>query len=413
MSENNCILELKEVSKAFPGVVALDRVCLKVQQGSVHAIVGENGAGKSTLMKIILGMYHHDSGESYYRGEKVNFQHPNEALNAGIAMIHQELSSALELSVAQNIFLGREITFGKSQLIKKKQMTEHTRDLLKQLGILDIDPDTKMKYLSVAKQQMCEIAKAISYNADLMLMDEPTSAIADQDVLKLFNLIRDLVKRNKTVIYVTHKLDELFSITDYISVFRDGRHIATVPTKSTTREDLIHLMVGREISELFPKEAVDIGEPLLRVEGLSRDGEFDNVSFHVRSGEILGVAGLMGAGRSEIMETIFGVRKKSAGKVFVHGKEIQIRSPGDAIRNGMAFLTEDRKNSGCFLPLSVRVNTFIASINRHSGRLFVNWKKTVESANNMVKALAIKTTSLEEKVSNLSGGNQQKVLVGR
>lgn len=310
MTNDSYILELQDITKIFSGVTALNHVNLKVEKGTVHALVGENGAGKSTLMKIILGLYRQDSGKIVFNGNEVNFTNPNNALQSGIAMIHQELSSALDLTVSQNIFLGKEIVNRKSRILDTKKMVEQTNLLLRKLGITDIDPHMPMKKLSVAKQQMCEIAKAISYNAELILMDEPTSAIADQDVNKLFCIIKELVLKKKTIIYVTHKLDEIFAITDSISVFRDGKHIETIATSETNPTEVVHQMVGRELSDLFPKEVVPIGEDVLRIENLTRKDEFKNINFSVRRGEILGVAGLMGAGRSEIMETIFGIRKR-------------------------------------------------------------------------------------------------------
>jgi ABC-type sugar transport system ATPase subunit len=413
MSEQECLLKVQNVSKSFPGVRALDNISFRVSKGSVHALVGENGAGKSTLMKILLGLYHPDTGKIYFNGEKKHFYHPKDALNAGIAMIHQELSCARELTVAQNIFLAKELTLKHTQFLDKKRMIEQSYELLQRIGIDNIDPNTKIKDLSVAKQQMCEIAKAISYNAALILMDEPTAAIPSNDVLTLFEIIRALKKEGKTIIYVTHKLEEIFEIADKVSVFRNGMHVDTIDTSATNKDALIQMMVGRDIVDLYAKEKANIGDVVLQVENLSCSKKFDNVSFTLKKGEILGVAGLVGAGRSEIMETLFGIRQKKTGKIFISGKEVNIRSPRDAIKNGLAFLTEDRKNSGCFLPLSVRINTYIASIKQHSGRLFVRRKKTVESTKQMIDALSIKVSSMEDQINNLSGGNQQKVLVAR
>lgn len=412
MQENDYIIELRGITKAFPGVVALDNVNLKVRKGTVHAVVGENGAGKSTLMKVLHGIYRPDSGSVVYKNEERHFKGPNDALNAGIAMIHQELSVAMDLSVAENIFLGKEITAGRSNFLRKKEMIRRTIELFKDLE-LDINPAIKMKYLSVAKQQMCEIAKAISYHADVIIMDEPTSAITESEVAHLFRIIRNLVQKGISVIYISHKMDEIFEITDEISVYRDGRFIDTLVTKEAQRDRLIELMVGREIKDLFPKGPAQIGETILKVENLTRRGEFEGISFELRRGEILGVAGLMGAGRSEIMETLFGIRKKTSGEIYVRGQKVEIRHPRDAIRQKIALLTEDRKSSGCFLPLSVRVNTVIAAIQKCSSGIFIKKKKTYEIAQEMKTVLNIKTPSLEQKIMNLSGGNQQKVLVGR
>ncbi|MGI6168114.1 MAG: sugar ABC transporter ATP-binding protein [Christensenellales bacterium] len=412
MQEQDYILKMEHICKGFPGVVALDDVQLNVKKGTVHAIMGENGAGKSTLMKVLQGIYKKDAGTITFRGEEVNFKGPSDALQKGIAMIHQELSTVQDLTVAENIFLGKEITLGKTMFTKKKTMVRKAQELFDNLS-MDIDPKSKMRYLSVAQQQMCEIAKAISYNADLIIMDEPTSAITETEVEHLFSIIRDLVDNGITIIYITHKMDEVWKITDEITVYRDGKYIGQVNTQETTRNKLVQMMVGREITAMFPKEYAEIGDVYLKVEGLSRKGEFEDVSFEVKRGEILGVAGLMGAGRSEIMETLFGVRKKSAGEIYIDGKKIRINRPSDAIKNKIALLTEDRKRSGCFLPLSVRLNTYVAAINSVVKGPFVDYKKTVAVSEDMKNKLNIKTPSLEQKIVNLSGGNQQKVLVGR
>lgn len=413
LSVDNNILELKNISKSFPGVKALEKVSFKVKKGTVHAIVGENGAGKSTLMKIMIGLYNVYDGELFFQGKKKYFKNTNDALITGISMIHQELSSALELTVAQNIFLGKEIVYKKSKLLNKNEMHEETLDVLRQIGIKDIEPDTKMKYLSVAKQQLCEIAKAVSYKSKIILMDEPTSALAGSDVEKLFEIIHKLKENGTTILYVTHKMEEIFAISDYISVFRNGKHIDTVEKDQTNSNELVRMMVGRSISNFFPKEQVKIGPKLLEVKNLSRYNEFSSISFYVKRGEILGVSGLVGAGRSEIMETLFGVRKKSTGEIFINGKKVQINTPKDAIKNGLALLTEDRKSKGCFLELSVTVNILLASIKKYTKNFIVDKKEASNVSKKMVKALSIKTASLESKVRYLSGGNQQKVLVGR
>jgi len=412
MSENDYILEMQDICKTFPGVTALDNAILKVKKGTVHGVMGENGAGKSTLMKVLLGLYKQDSGKIFFKGQEIYFRSINDALNSGIAMIHQELSLVMELTVTENIFLGKEITVGKTFINNKKQMAKYVRKLSEQLEI-DIDPNVKIKYLSIAKQQMCEIMKAISYNASLLIMDEPTSAITENEVIHLFKIIRNLLKKGITIIYITHKMDEVFSITDEISVYRDGKYIDTVNTKETSRDQLIKLMVGRKITELFPKEYAKIGTTILKVDGLTRKGEFENISFELRRGEILGVAGLMGAGRSEIMETLFGIRKKTSGDIYINGNKIRIKNPIDSIKNKIALLTEDRRRSGCFMPLTVLVNTCITSISKYGKGIFVNLKDAFQDANNMKNILNIKTPSLEQKILNLSGGNQQKVIVGR
>lgn len=406
------ILKMEHITKTFPGVVALDDARLRVKKGTVHAVMGENGAGKSTLMKILLGIYKQDSGTIWFNGSERNFSGPYDALGNSLAMIHQELSGVRQLTVAQNIYLGKEPVFKGTGIINYKQMYEGTKELMKDLN-LNIDPSKKMGDLSVSMQQMCEIAKAVSRNADLIVMDEPTSAITETEVELLFKIIRDLTARGITIIYITHKMDEVFKICDEISVYRDGKYIDTVAVGDTTREGLIEMMVGRAITNMFPKETVEIGDVLLRVEGLSKAGLFEDVSFDLRCGEILGVAGLIGAGRSEVMETLFGLRKKTAGKVYIEGEEVEIKTPRQAISRQMALLTEDRKHDGCFLPLSVRVNIVIASLNKISKGWFVNKKAVEEKANQMKSAMNIKTPDLNQIINNLSGGNQQKVLVGR
>lgn len=406
------ILKMEHITKTFPGVVALDDAHLRVKKGTVHAVMGENGAGKSTLMKILLGIYKQDSGTIWFNGSERNFSGPHDALDNSLAMIHQELSGVRQLTVAQNIYLGKEPLFKGTGIINYKKMRDGTKELMKSLN-LSIDPNKKMGDLSVSMQQMCEIAKAVSRDADLIVMDEPTSAITETEVELLFKIIRDLTARGITIIYITHKMDEVFKICDEISVFRDGKYIDTVAVSNTTREQLIEMMVGRAITNMFPKEEVEIGDVLLKVDGLGKDGLFENVSFDLRRGEILGVAGLIGAGRSEVMETLFGLRKRTSGKVYIEGEEVQINSPKQAIKRKIALLTEDRKYDGCFLPLSVRVNIVIAALNEICKGWFVNKRAVEEKANQMKDAMNIKTPSLDQIINNLSGGNQQKALVGR
>lgn len=406
------ILKMEHITKTFPGVVALDDAHLRVKRGTVHAVMGENGAGKSTLMKILLGIYKQDSGTIWFNGSERNFSGPYDALNNSLAMIHQELSGVRQLTVAQNIYLGKEPVFKGTGIVNYKKMRDDTKKLMQDLNI-SIDPNKKMGDLSVSMQQMCEIAKAVSCDSDLIVMDEPTSAITETEVELLFKIIRDLTARGITIIYITHKMDEVFKICDEISVYRDGKYIDTVAVMDTTRESLIEMMVGRAITNMFPKEDVEIGGVLLRVDGLSKAGLFEDVSFELRNGEILGVAGLIGAGRSEVMETLFGLRKKTAGKVYIEGAEVAINTPKQAISRQIALLTEDRKYDGCFLPLSVCVNIVIASLSNVSRGWFVNKKAAEEKANQMKAAMNIKTPSLGQIINNLSGGNQQKVLVGR
>ena len=405
------ILEMENIWKQFPGVLALKEVSLRIAKGSVHALMGENGAGKSTLMKVLMGIYQPDNGEIRLHGQAVAFANTHAALHKGISMIHQELSSVPHMTVAENIWLGREPRnrFG---LISHPEMREMTKQLLEQLEIR-ISPDTLMSSLSVTNRQMVEIAKAISYDSEIIIMDEPTSAITEQEVAHLFRIIRELKARNVSIIYITHKMDEVFEISDQITVLRDGRYIGTDDAKALDKSSLISMMVGRELTQMFPKTEVEIGDVILSVRDLASPGLFSGVSFDLHRGEILGIAGLMGAGRTEVVETIFGIRPRSAGTITLHGNVQDIRSPEDAIQRNMALLTEDRKESGLYLMLSVLENMEIASIARFMKGPFVDHKTIREVCADQVDKLGTKTPSLEQTVGNLSGGNQQKVLISR
>lgn len=410
MSEDN-VLVMEHISKAFPGVQALSDVQLTVRRGSVHALMGENGAGKSTLMKVLIGMYIPEEGEVTFLGKKVAIENTQQALRMGIAMIHQELSPEPYMTVAENIFLGRE-PIGRFGLIDKKKMVADTRALLEHLEI-NIDPNTVMRNLSVANTQMVEIAKAISYDSSLLIMDEPTSAITEREVAHLFKIIRSLRERGVAIIYITHKMDEVFQIADDITVFRDGRHIATVPASQTDRNSLIAMMVGRELTNLFPKEEAPIGEVVLSVRNLTRTGIVEGVSFDLRRGEILGLAGLMGAGRTEVIEGVFGIKPIDAGEITIRGQRVEIKSPRDAIKHGMALLTEDRKLTGIMGVLSVRDNMMIASLRSYSKAGLLNKRIINETCAKEKTRLELKTPSMDQLIRLLSGGNQQKVLVSR
>lgn len=405
------ILVMENISKAFPGVKALNEVGLTVRRGTVHALMGENGAGKSTLMKVLIGMYIPDSGSITFQGNPVQIENTETALKLGISMIHQELSPVPYMTVAENIFLGRE-PLGRFGLINKQKMVADTKALLNRLEI-NISPSTLMRNLSVANTQMVEIAKAISYDASLIIMDEPTSAITEREVAHLFRMIRALQEKDVAVIYITHKMDEVFQIADDITVFRDGRHIATVPAAETDRNSLIAMMVGRELTNIFPKEEAPIGEVVLSVRNLTRKGIVHDISFDLRRGEILGLAGLMGAGRTEVIEGIFGIKKIDAGEIEVNGKQVQINSPADAIKHGMALLTEDRKLTGILGVLPVRDNIMIASLRNYEAAGFLNKRLIAETCSRERSRLDIKTPSMDQVIRLLSGGNQQKVLVSR
>ncbi len=406
------LLEVEHVSKAFPGVKALDDVSFHLRRGHVHALMGENGAGKSTLMKIIAGIYTPDSGSFRLKGQEIRLHSPLDALQYGIAMIHQELNLMSYMTVAENIWIRRE-PLNRLGFVRHDEMRRRTKELFDRLDI-GIDPETEVRDLSVASRQMVEIAKAVSYDSDVLIMDEPTSALTDREVDHLFRIIRTLKSQGKGIIYITHKMNELFEIADEVSVFRDGKFVGEHPAASVTRDDIIKLMVGREITQMFPKQIVPIGDVTLSVRNLSLEGRFRDVSFDLRKGEILGLAGLVGSGRSNVAETLFGVSPATSGTISIDGKPIDIRNPGIAMDAGMAFLTEDRKESGCFLLLDVTANMQVAVLrHNHVRGGFVN-QRAIEALCQQQKAnLRVRTPDLEEPVLNLSGGNQQKVLIAR
>ena len=410
MSEE-LLLRMTGISKAFPGVQALDDVHLDVEAGTVHALMGENGAGKSTLMKVLAGIYREDAGRIELSGKEVQVPDSATALGLGIAMIHQELSPVPAMTVAENIYLGRE-PLNRFKLVDKGLMEKNAKAVFDRWQI-DIDPRRVMKTLSVAQMQMVEIAKAISTDARLIIMDEPTSAITEREVEHLHRMIRSLRETGVAIIYITHKMDEVFKIADFVTVFRDGRHVATLPAAELDRQKLITLMVGRELTHLFPKEEVAIGEVVMSVRGLTRRGVIEDISFDLRRGEILGLAGLMGAGRTEVLEAIFGVTKVDAGTITINGEAIRIKEPADAIEAGMGLLTEDRKLTGIMGVLSVRDNMTIANLNRFSPGGILRKGQMEAACRAQRDALAIKTPSLAQLIKNLSGGNQQKVLVSR
>ncbi|MCD8350234.1 MAG: sugar ABC transporter ATP-binding protein [Planctomycetaceae bacterium] len=415
MPDDAPLLRMVNIVKNFPGVKALKGVDLDVVAGEVHALMGENGAGKSTLMKCLIGIHPQTSGDIYFQGRKLPpHYNPAEALDMGLAMIHQELSPIAHRPIMENIWLGREPK-NKFGLIDHAKMAEMTRDVLKLID-LDIDPRTRMGELTVAKMQMVEIAKALSFDAKLIIMDEPTSAITDREVTQLFKLIERLKSEGRGIVYISHKMDEIFQIADRITVFRDGERVGTDRANDTTMDRMITMMVGRPIDEMFPKVDCDIGAVHLEVKGLSSGRAFKDVSFTVRKGEILGLAGLVGAGRSEVVESIFGLRHLDAGEIFIDGKPVSIRSPGDAIGHGMAFLTEDRRDTGIFPMLDIQFNMYIANMRKFTSKSSVrllSFKRIKEEVTNFIDTINIKTPSQYQKIENLSGGNQQKVLVAR
>ena len=409
---DGCLLEVRNVSKRFPGVVALEDVSLRLKHGTVHALIGENGAGKSTLMRIIAGIYAPDAGELHLRGRAVQLRSPMDALQNGIAMIHQELNLMPSMSVAENIWIGREPVnaFG---IISHRELHRRTQLLLERLRI-DIDPQATLRTLSIAGRQMVEIAKALSYQSQLLIMDEPTSALTEKDAEHLFTVIRELTAQGTGVFYITHKMDELFEISDEVSVFRDGRHIATDRPEKLTREEIIRMMVGRELAQIFPGAPACQGPIVLSARALTLQRQFYDISFDLRAGEILGIAGLIGSGRSQLAEALFGLTPASSGEVFIEGSAVKVDSPQVAMSHGVAFVTEDRKETGCLPGLSVLENLEISVLNRDFVQLgFVLRGALIQACEAISRSLRLKTPDLHERIENLSGGNQQKVLLGR
>lgn len=391
---------------------AADDVSLRVKPASVHALVGENGAGKSTLMKCLVGLYTADTGKILIEGQETQIRSISDSLDAGISMIQHELSPVLWRSVMQNIWLGRE-PLTKLGMIDNAKMREMTSALLKDLGV-DIDPLELVGNLTVAKMQLIEIVKAISYHSKIIIMDEPTSSLTIQETELLFQTISRLKQREVEIIYISHRMDEIFRICDFVTVMRDSKHIHTGPLKELAAEDLIQMMVGRQVEQLFPKEEAEIGETVLRVEGLSSGKCFHNVSFDVRKGEIFGIAGLFGTGQTELVETIFGIRAETGGAIYKNGKKLEIKNSEDAIRNGFGFLTEDRRMNCIFGVLSVKENIAVANMDAYLTKTgFVSRSKYESDVKRMADSLRIKAASYEMPIQNLSGGNQQKVLVAR
>ncbi|MEQ2129907.1 sugar ABC transporter ATP-binding protein [Caldanaerobacter subterraneus KAk] len=405
------LIRMENISKEFPGVKALKNVNFEIKKGEVHALVGENGAGKSTLIKILSGVYSKDSGKIYFDGREVEINSPKEAQQLGISVIHQELNLCLHLTVAQNIFLGRE--FVKNGVIDEKKQNEEAKKILEKLNV-NIDPAEYVKNLSVSQQQMVEIAKAISMEAKVIIMDEPTSAISEKETEELFKVIGELKKQGKSIIYISHRLEELNRIVDRVTVLRDGEHIITANFRDLTIDDIIRYMVGRKLEEKYPRVYVNRGKKILEVRGLSQGTRLKDISFDLYEGEILGFAGLVGAGRTEVARAIFGADKFDKGEILINGKKVEINSPIDAIKNGLAYVPEDRKLTGLALNLSVLANITLATMDNVVNMLgVINSVKERKIGEKIIRDLKIKTPSLFQRVQNLSGGNQQKVIVGR
>lgn len=406
------ILTMKGIDKSFPGVHALDHVDLEVRKGEVHALMGENGAGKSTLMKVLTGIYKKDSGTITYEGKEVEFHNTREAQDAGIVIVHQELNMLGHLTVAQNIFIGRE--FKKGFRIDDKKMNEEARKLFDRMHI-DIDPTETMSRLTVGKQQMCEIAKAISHEAKVIIFDEPSAALTENEIEELFKIIRDLRSQGLGIVYISHRMDEIKVITDRVTVMRDGAYVGTLITKDSTKDDIINMMVGRVIYEdPKTKNMTPPGAPVvLKVDHLNAGKMVQDVSFELHKGEVLGFSGLMGAGRTETMRALFGADPIDSGDIYINGKKVTIKSPQDAVKYGIGYLSEDRKRFGIVVQKTVAENTTMADLDEFSNGPFINKKKEREVAKKFVDSLATKTPSVDQLVVNLSGGNQQKVVIAK
>ena len=406
------ILTMKDIDKSFPGVHALDHVNFEVKRGEVHALMGENGAGKSTLMKVLTGIYTKDSGTITYEGKDTEFHNTREAQDAGVVIVHQELNMLGHLTVAQNIFIGRE--FKKGISIDDKKMNEEAKKLFERMHI-DIDPGETMSNLTVGKQQMCEIAKAISHKAKVIIFDEPSAVLTEAEIEELFKIIRDLRAQDLGIVYISHRMDEIKVITDRVTVMRDGTYVGTLVTKDSTKDDIINMMVGRVIYE-DPKTASAVPENapvVLKVEHLNAGKMVQDVSFELHKGEILGFSGLMGAGRTETARAIFGADPKESGDIYINGQKVSISNPQDAVKCGIGYLSEDRKRFGIVVQKTVAENSTMACLENFMSGLFINKGKEKKVAQDYVESLATKTPSVEQLVVNLSGGNQQKVVIAK
>lgn len=407
------LLEMQGISKEFPGVKALDNVNLNIRPHSVHALMGENGAGKSTLMKCLFGIYSKNSGKIYLDGKEINFQSSKEALDNGVSMVHQELNQVLQRNVMDNIWLGRYPK--KGLFIDEKKMYEDTKAIFEELDI-DVDPKTKVSSLSVSQMQMVEIAKAVSYNSKIIVMDEPTSSLTEREVNHLFKIINKLRDRGCGIVYISHKMEEINQISDDITILRDGQWIDTREVKGITTDEIINMMVGRDLTHRFPKKDNVPGEVILEVEGLTAKYQpsIQDVTFNLRKGEILGVAGLVGAKRTDIVETIFGMRQKEKGTIKLHGKEIKNEDSHEAINHGFALVTEERRATGIYSMLDINFNSTISNLDRYKGKMgLLENSKMKEDTKWVIDSMRVKTPSQKTHIGTLSGGNQQKVVIGR
>lgn len=407
------LLEMTDITKRFPGVLALDHCRFDLNSGEVHALIGENGAGKSTLMKILTGVYHKDGGEIVYQGNKLSLHGPKDAQDLGICIIHQELNLMPHLTVAQNIFIGREESAFGHLFVDDKAQIRKTEELFQMLNVT-INPREKVDDLTVAMQQIVEIVKALSYDSKILVMDEPTAALTQSEIKELFVMIEKLKKKGVGIVYISHRMEELFEISDRITVMRDGQYVGTRNTKETDVDEIIKMMVGRVILKERRKAVTSSqNDVVLKVEHLNAGREVKDVSFSLRRGEILGFAGLMGAGRSEVARALFGADKVDSGEITVNGNKVHIQSPQDAVRLGIGYLSEDRKRYGLTLGMDIEENTVMANLKEYCTLGFVNTAKTARVAKEYVEKLNIKTPSIKQKTKNLSGGNQQKVIIAK
>lgn len=413
MAEQEYLLQMQGISKQFSGVYALNKVSLNIRPGTVHALMGENGAGKSTLMKCLFGIYKKDEGSIILDGKPVDFANPHAALLGGISMVHQELEQVQEQSVADNVWLGRYET--KAGFIDDRKMAAETKKLLGQLG-LEVDPRIKLSKLTVSQRQMIDIAKAVSYQCRVVVLDEPTSSLTEREVKHLFEIIRDLKAKGISIIYISHKMEEIYAIADDISVMRDGYMIGTRRVDSITMDEVIAMMVGRKLENRFPPKENNIGDVVLRLKNCSEDREnsIENINLELHRGEILGLAGLLGAGRTELLELIFGLRKRREGTIELNGREVKNCTAKEAIANGFALCTEERRYNGIFPGLSLNFNAVMPGISRYKNKLgALNDRKIVKDTAWVMENLKVKAASQDMSIHFLSGGNQQKVILGR
>lgn len=404
------ILELKGITKIFPGVKALDNVQFQLKPGEVHALMGENGAGKSTFIKVITGVHKAEEGEMFLEGKKVSFKGPRDAQAAGIAAVYQHPTSYPDLTVAENIFMGHEII--KSGMIQWREMNKKAAELLEQLDA-EFKPTAEMGALSVAHQQMVEIAKALSMNAKIIILDEPTAALTKNESEKLYKIVDKLKEEGVSIIFISHRFEDMYRLADRVTVFRDSQYIGTYDVDGITNADLIKAMVGREISDLFPKPEVELGAEVLRVENMSRTGFYKDISFSVRAGEIIGLTGLVGAGRTEVVESICGITKADSGKVFLEGKQVHIKKPSDAMKQGIVLLPENRQKEGLILSWGLGDNVMLPTMKKYAKAGFNDNKKERELAKQLLEEVDTKAVTIFDPASSLSGGNQQKVVVAK